>query len=104
MDINTELPLGFPRGGFPYPQGRYYCSVGGRYTWGRELVEEHLNTCLAAGLNIEGINQEVAPGQWEFQNFAKGAKKLVMNYGSHVTFSTGSPKGMDIILNYTLNP
>lgn len=75
MDTKTDLPLGFPRGGFPGPQGQYYCSVGGRYTWGRELVEEHLDLCLAAGLNIEGINQEVAPGQWEFQNFAKGAKK-----------------------------
>jgi len=75
MDADTDLPLGFPRGGFPGPQGKYYCSVGGRYTWGRDFVEEHLETCLAAGLNIEGINQEVAPGQWEFQNFAKGAKK-----------------------------
>ncbi|WP_224484776.1 glutamine synthetase beta-grasp domain-containing protein [Robertkochia aurantiaca] len=75
MDTKTDLPLGFPRGGFPGPQGQYYCSVGGRYTWGRNLVEEHLDICLEAGLNIEGINQEVAPGQWEFQNFAKGAKK-----------------------------
>ena len=75
MDINTDLPLGFPKRGFPYPQGQYYCSVGGRFTWGREFVYEHLEVCLDAGLNIEGINQEVAPGQWEFQNFAKGAKK-----------------------------
>ncbi|TRZ43749.1 glutamine synthetase beta-grasp domain-containing protein [Robertkochia solimangrovi] len=75
MDNKTDLPLGFPRGGFPGPQGQYYCSVGGRYTWGRDLVEEHLDLCLQAGLNIEGINQEVAPGQWEYQNFAKGAKK-----------------------------
>ena len=75
MDTKTDLPLGFPRGGFPGPQGQYYCSVGGRYTWGRNIVEEHLDLCLAAGLNIEGINQEVAPGQWEFQNFAKGAKR-----------------------------
>ncbi|TDQ29151.1 glutamine synthetase beta-grasp domain-containing protein [Zeaxanthinibacter enoshimensis] len=75
MDTETDLPLGFPRGGFPGPQGQYYCSVGGRYTWGRDFVEEHLDICLEAGLNIEGINQEVAPGQWEFQNFAKGGKK-----------------------------
>lgn len=75
MDTDTDLPLGFPKRGFPYPQGQYYCSVGGRFTWGREFVYEHLEVCLEAGLNIEGINQEVAPGQWEFQNFAKGAKK-----------------------------
>ena len=73
MDTQTDLPLGFPRGGFPGPQGKYYCSVGGRYTWGRDFVDEHLDCCLAAGLNIEGINQEVACGQWEFQIFAKGA-------------------------------
>jgi glutamine synthetase len=30
---------------------------------------------LDAGLQFEGINQEVAAGQWEFQLFAKGAKK-----------------------------
>ncbi len=75
MDTDTDLPLGFPRGGFPGPQGQYYCSVGGRYTWGRDFVEEHLDICLEAGLNVEGINQEVAPGQWEFQVFAKGAKQ-----------------------------
>jgi glutamine synthetase len=75
MDTETDLPLGFPRGGFPGPQGQYYCSVGGRYTWGRDFVEEHLDICLEAGLNVEGINQEVAPGQWEFQIFAKGAKE-----------------------------
>ena len=32
------------------------------------------DVCLEAGLNIEGINAEVATGQWEFQVFAKGAK------------------------------
>ncbi len=75
MNTETDLPLGFPRGGFPGPQGKYYCSVGGRYTWGREFVEEHLDACLEAGINVEGINQEVAPGQWEFQTFAKGARR-----------------------------
>lgn len=75
MDVKTELPLGFPRGGYPKPQGMYYCSVGGLNTHGRELVEEHADLCIAAGLNFEGINQEVACGQWEFQLFAKGAKK-----------------------------
>lgn len=74
MDTKTELPLGFPRGGFPGPQGLYYCSVGGRNTHGRELVERHADLCIEAGINFEGINQEVACGQWEFQIFAKGAK------------------------------
>ena len=43
--------------------------------YGRELIEEHMDICLEAGLNVEGINAEVAPGQWEFQIFAKGAQK-----------------------------
>jgi glutamine synthetase len=75
MDTKTELPLGFPLGGFPGPQGLYYCSVGGRNTHGRDFVEEHADLCIDAGLNFEGFNQEVASGQWEFQLFAKGAKK-----------------------------
>ena len=74
MDTKTGLPLGFPVNGYPAPQGLYYCSVGGKNTHGRELVEEHANLCIDAGLNFEGINQEVACGQWEFQLFAKGAK------------------------------
>lgn len=68
-------PLGFPEGGFPSPQGPYYCSVGAGKAYGRAMVEEHLDACLEAGLNVEGINAEVATGQWEFQIFAKGAKE-----------------------------
>ena len=75
MDKATQLPLGFPVGGYPGPQGMYYCSVGGKNTHGRQFVEEHADLCIDAGLNFEGINQEVASGQWEFQLFAKGAKK-----------------------------
>lgn len=75
MDVETQLPLGFPVGGYPGPQGLYYCSVGGKNTHGRALVEEHADLCLEAGINFEGINQEVACGQWEFQVFAKGAKQ-----------------------------
>ena len=40
---------------------------------GREIVEEHLELCLEAGLNVEGINAEVMMGQWEYQIFAKSA-------------------------------
>ncbi|GAB4408772.1 MAG: glutamine synthetase beta-grasp domain-containing protein [Bacteroidia bacterium] len=72
-DVETDKPLGFPANGYPSPQGPYYCSVGARNAFGREIVEEHLDLCLDAGLNVEGINAEVATGQWEFQIFAKGA-------------------------------
>ncbi len=39
------------------------------------MVEEHLDLCLEAGINIEGINAEVAAGQWEYQCFSKGARE-----------------------------
>ncbi|MDX1564815.1 MAG: glutamine synthetase beta-grasp domain-containing protein [Phycisphaeraceae bacterium] len=74
-DVDHDRPIGFPRGGFPGPQGPYYCSVGAANAIGRELVDEHLDQCLDAGLNIEGINAEVMMGQWEFQGFAKSAKR-----------------------------
>ncbi|QXV64523.1 glutamine synthetase [Mucilaginibacter achroorhodeus] len=74
-DPATNKPLGFPAGGYPGPQGPYYCSVGANNAYGREIVEEHLDACLEAGLNVEGINAEVAAGQWEFQIFAKGARE-----------------------------
>ncbi len=72
-DPETDKPLGFPRNGYPAPQGPYYCSVGATNAFGRDIVEEHLDACIEAGLNVEGINAEVAAGQWEFQIFAKGA-------------------------------
>ncbi|GIG65808.1 glutamine synthetase [Phytomonospora endophytica] len=60
-------PLGFPEGGFPAPQGGYYCGVGADEIFGRDIVEKHLDNCLKAGLGLSGINAEVMPGQWEFQ-------------------------------------
>jgi glutamine synthetase len=69
-------PLGFPAEGFPPPQGRYYTGVGYKNVGdiARQLVEEHLDLCIHAGINHEGINAEVAKGQWEFQIFGKGSK------------------------------
>ncbi|WP_425106346.1 glutamine synthetase beta-grasp domain-containing protein [Ancylobacter sp.] len=70
-------PLGFPEHGYPAPQGPYYTGVGFKNVGdiAREIVEEHLELCLEAGINHEGINAEVAKGQWEFQIFGKGSKK-----------------------------
>ena len=68
MMKSDGTPLGFPSGGgFPAPQGPYYCGVGTGRVIGREIIEEHTQACIDAGLMIEGTNAEVMPGQWEFQ-------------------------------------
>ena len=61
-------PYGFPDGGgFPGPQGPYYCGVGAGRVVGRSIIERHTQACIDAGLSISGTNAEVMPGQWEFQ-------------------------------------
>ena len=60
-------PLGWPEGGYPAPQGPFYCGVGADEVFGRDIVEEHLELCMEAGLEVSGINAEVMPGQWEYQ-------------------------------------
>ena len=55
-------------------QGEYYCGVGHNVV-GRDFVEEHLDMCLAHGIDITGTNAEVALGQWEYQVFSKGKLK-----------------------------
>jgi len=73
--MQNGSPLGFPEKGYPKPQGPYYCAVGYGNVAGRDIVEEHLDACLDAGLSITGINAEVMLGQWEYQCFGKGPRK-----------------------------
>jgi glutamine synthetase len=63
------LPLGWPEIGEPPPQGDYYC---GRNA-GEEIVTEHTNACIEAGISIAGTNAEVMLGQWEYQIGAGGS-------------------------------
>lgn len=65
--FDGTTPLGWPDHGYPAPQGPFYCGVGADEAFGRDLVQEHTDACLNAGLMLFGTNAEVMPGQWEFQ-------------------------------------
>ncbi|KAJ0249177.1 Glutamine synthetase cytosolic isozyme 1-3 [Hirschfeldia incana] len=67
MQKGVNWPIGWPVGGFPGPQGPYYCGVGADKAIGRDIVDAHYKACLYAGIGISGVNGEVMPGQWEFQ-------------------------------------
>lgn len=99
--MNGERPLGFPKYGYPEPQGKYYCSVGHRNVVARDLVEHHLDMALESGIQVTGINAEVLLGQWEFQVFGKGAKKaaddlLIARYLLH---RAGEQFGLEVSLH-----
>ena len=60
-------PYGWPKNGFPAPQGPYYCGVGTGKVFCRDIVEAHYKACMYANINISGTNAEVMPAQWEYQ-------------------------------------
>ncbi len=96
-------PLGFPADGYPAPQGPYYTSIGYDQVGdvARTIVEEHIDLCLDAGIELEGINAEVAKGQWEFQIFAKGAKKACDDLwmGRYIMMRLAEKYGLEIELH-----
>jgi glutamine synthetase len=67
INPETNLPFGFLNNTNPKPQGDYYCGVGCNNIYKREIPEKHIEYCLYAGIDICGINAEVAPSQWEYQ-------------------------------------
>ena len=107
FEKDRVTPLGWPKGGFPGPQGPYYCSVGVANSFGRDIADAHLRACLMAGVKISGTNGEVMPGQWEYQigpceGISSGDHMQVSRYlmyrvcekyGVHVTFEPKPMKG-----------
>ena len=63
-DVETNKPIGFDN---IITKNQFYCGVGRRNIFGRELSDSHMIHCLMAGIKISGTNAEVSPGQWEYQ-------------------------------------
>ncbi len=77
VNTKTGYPLGFnkdyneknnkicfePKEG----QGKYYCGFNPEFNICKKIATKHMYVCKLNGLNISGINAEVACSQWEFQ-------------------------------------
>ena len=78
------------------PQGQFYCSAGRQKRLRRDCIEDHLDQCLEAGLNVEGINAEVACGQWEYQIFARAQRTQATKSGLHLAERNAEKYGLHI--------
>jgi len=67
FEPDMVTPYGWPKNGYPRPQGPFYCSAGAENAYGRRVADAHYRACLYAGVKVSGTNAEVMPGQWEYQ-------------------------------------
>jgi glutamine synthetase len=67
FESDMVTPYGWPKNGYPRPQGPFYCSAGAENAFGRRVSDAHYKACIYAGVRISGTNAEVMPGQWEYQ-------------------------------------
>jgi len=63
----------------PSLSGTFYCGTS-LNSIQRIIVDEHLNACLYADLDVSGTNAEVSPNQWEFQI----GPSIGINAGDHL--------------------
>ncbi len=94
-------PLGWPEGGYPAPQGPFYCGVGADEVFGRDMAEDHLDACLEAGLKIYGTNAEVMPGQWEVQVGTAGPLEVAdhLHVARYLLYRVGEAYDISVTLH-----
>lgn len=66
FDKETKKPFHW-KGNEQIKQGEYYCGVNRSTAIERTIMETLLQKSLECGIYMSGINQEVAPTQWEYQ-------------------------------------
>jgi glutamine synthetase len=66
-DKDTLQPLAWSQKIIPKEQGKYYCGINRCTNVERVIMDEFMEKANGIGLCLSGINQEVAPSQWEYQ-------------------------------------